>query len=259
MIDMACAALCDPHATGFNPALPVVVVDLHLDGAELTLFTTDKERLTRKDFHASSQRGVTQLLKQLTGTMGNRFLRHTAFDILEDGRIEQTFFRQTKEFLDQRREPNIGSTSTPLRAAYEMVAKREQLDDRHACVRQPHWCRGVQSFVRGIRRTLRSPAQSPYRTAPLSCRGWSPVANGRIRAALAPAPGCGRGWRRADRRQPDERPADLGGRSVRNAVRPGGRPPPRRDAVGGAACRRIAIPAPASARRPMRSSAGSGM
>ena len=37
IVDMACAALCDPRAHGFNPALPVVVVDLHLEGADLTI------------------------------------------------------------------------------------------------------------------------------------------------------------------------------------------------------------------------------
>src|SRR4051812_39010798 len=36
IVDMACAALCDPRASGFNPALPVVVIDLHLEGAEIT-------------------------------------------------------------------------------------------------------------------------------------------------------------------------------------------------------------------------------
>src|SRR5688572_16075581 len=99
MIDMACAALCDPRAHGFNPALPVLVVDLNLDGADFTLCVADGQRLVRRDFLHLPQSGYTNLVKHLTGTMGNRFLRHTAFDILADGRIEQTFFRQTKDFL----------------------------------------------------------------------------------------------------------------------------------------------------------------
>jgi hypothetical protein len=125
LIDMACAALCDPRATGFNPALPVVVMDLSLDGADLTLFTTE-EKLTRKDFIHLPQLGYSQMLKQLTGTMGNRFLRHTAFDILEDGRIEQTFFRQTKDFLVSGVSEYRFHINTQSRG-YEMVAKREQL------------------------------------------------------------------------------------------------------------------------------------
>ena len=144
-IDLACAALCDPRAHGFNPALPVVVVDLTLDGADLTLFTAD-ERLVRRDFIHLPQSGYAQLLKTLTGTMGNRFLRHTAFDILEDGRIEQTFFRQTKDFLVTGASEYRFHINTATRG-YEMMAKREQLAaDAQAFVLS--LVNGLQSFVR---------------------------------------------------------------------------------------------------------------
>jgi hypothetical protein len=125
MIDSACAALCDPRALGFNPALPVVVADLHLDGADFTLFTTDG-RLKRRDYVHLPQSGLALIMKQLTSTMGNRFLRHTAFDILEDGRIEQTFFRQTKEFLVSGASEHRYHINTATRG-YEMIAKRDQL------------------------------------------------------------------------------------------------------------------------------------
>ncbi len=144
MIDMACAALCDPRASGFNPALPVVVLDVHLDGADLTLFTTDG-KLERKDFIHLPQSGYAQLYKHLTGTMGNRFLRHTAFDILADGRIEQTFFRQTKEFVAEAAAEWRYHINTANRG-YEMVAKREQLAaDSQGFVQG--LVQGLQSFV----------------------------------------------------------------------------------------------------------------
>lgn len=146
LIDMGCAGLCDPRATGFNPALPVIVVDLHLDGADVTLFTTEGTELMRKDFIHLPQFGYSHLLKQLTGTMGNRFLRHTAFDILEDGRIEQTFFRQTKDFLVS----GVGEYRFHINTAtrgYEMVAKREQLV-ADAQVFTGSLAQAVQSFVR---------------------------------------------------------------------------------------------------------------
>lgn len=143
-IDMACAALCDPRGGGFNPALPVVVLDLHLEGADLTLFTTG-ERLERRDFIHLAQSGYAHLLKQLTSTMGNRFLRHTAFDILEDGRVEQMFFRQTKDFLVSEAPEHRFYITTQTRA-YEMVAKREQLaSDAHPFV--VTLVQGLQSFV----------------------------------------------------------------------------------------------------------------
>src|ERR1041385_8314152 len=50
VVDMACAALCDPRSNGFNPSLPVVVVDLHLEGADVTLLTSTDEKLERRDF-----------------------------------------------------------------------------------------------------------------------------------------------------------------------------------------------------------------
>ncbi len=125
IVDLAGAALCDPRSAGFNPALPVLVVDLHLEGAELTLFATEAH-LERKDYLHLPQAGYAQLLKQLTGTMGNRFLRHTAFDILEDGRIEQLFFRQTKDFLYSNAAEHRFQINTANRG-YEMLAKRDQL------------------------------------------------------------------------------------------------------------------------------------
>ncbi len=145
MIDMACAALCDSRAPGFNRSLPVIVVDLGLEGADLTLFTTEDE-LTRKDFLHLPECGISQLLKQLTGTMGNRFLRHTAFDILEDGRIEQTFFRQTKEFLLSEAPEYRFLINTATRA-YEMPAKREQLALDAQFLVAP-LVQGLQSLVR---------------------------------------------------------------------------------------------------------------
>ena len=175
MIDMACAALCDPRATGFNPAHPVVMIDLSLDGADLTLFTTD-ERLTRKDFIHLPQLGCTHMLKQLTSTMGNRFLRHTAFDILEDGRIEQTFFRQTKDFLTSGAGEYRFHINTATRG-YEMIAKREQLAaDAHAFA--VSLVQGLQSFVRN------SPHASEPCTIALTERAAQvPGLDARLRAA----------------------------------------------------------------------------
>lgn len=125
IVDMACAALCDPRAPGFNPTLPVIVVDVHLEGADLTLLAAE-ERLERKHFLHLPNSGYAALLKHLTATMGNRFLRHTAFDILEDGRVEQTFFRQTKEFLESGAAEHRYQLNTATRN-YEMMAKDDQL------------------------------------------------------------------------------------------------------------------------------------
>jgi hypothetical protein len=144
IVDMACAALCDPRAPGFNPTLPVVVVDVHLEGADFTVLTVE-ERLERKHFFHLPNSGYAHLLKHLTATMGNRFLRHTAFDILEDGRVEQIFFRQTKNFLISGAQEHRYQINTATRN-YELLAKHEQLtSDANAFVTT--LVHGVQSFV----------------------------------------------------------------------------------------------------------------
>lgn len=125
VVDMACAALCDPRAPGFNPTLPVIVVDVQLEGTDLTLLAAE-EKLERKHFLHLPNSGYAALLKHLTATMGNRFLRHTAFDILEDGRVEQTFYRQTKEFLESGAAEHRYQLNTATRN-YEMHAKDDQL------------------------------------------------------------------------------------------------------------------------------------
>lgn len=153
IVDMAAASLCDPRAPGFNPALPVVVIDLHLEGADVTLVTTD-QRLQCRDFIHLPNSGYAHLLKQLNGTMGNRFLRHTTFDILADGRIEQTFFRQTKEFLLSDAPEWRYHINTATRA-YEMIAKRDQLV-HDAQTFASALANSVQSFIRN----------SPHATEP---------------------------------------------------------------------------------------------
>jgi hypothetical protein len=123
--DMACAALCDPRLTGLHASWPVVVLDVHLHSTEITLFMPEG-RLRRADFVQMPQLGLVQFFKQATTALGNRFLRHTAFDILADGRLEQAFYRQVKEFILSRA-PEFHFQINTAKRAYEMNATREQL------------------------------------------------------------------------------------------------------------------------------------
>lgn len=123
--DMAAAALCDPRLTGLHASWPVVVLDVHLHGSEITLFLPG-DGLRRADFMPMPQLGLVQFFKQATTALGNRFLRHTAFDILADGRLEQAFYRQVKEFILSRA-PEFHFQINTAKRAYEMNATREQL------------------------------------------------------------------------------------------------------------------------------------
>lgn len=135
IIDLACAGLADPSAPALNPALPVLVIDVHLLAAEISLLAADK-RMARRAYAEVPNAGMAQLLKHLNGAMGNRFLRHTTFDIMADGRIEQMFYRQTKLFVQGGAAEYRYHINTEQRA-YEMPAKHEQLAaDSQAFIRQ---------------------------------------------------------------------------------------------------------------------------
>ena len=126
VVDAGLAALCDPRGPGCDPSLPVVLVDAGLTGADLTLFLPRGGALTRAAQLHLPQAGLAALQRQLTAALGNRFLRHTAFDILTDGRVEQVFFRQVHDFLGGDAPEHRFVISTGART-YEMNAKREQL------------------------------------------------------------------------------------------------------------------------------------
>lgn len=127
VVDMACAALGDPRVDYFDLALPVVTVDVHLHAAEITRLRPRPDGwIDREAFSLLPQSGYAQLLRHVTTAMGNRFLRHTTFDILEDGRIEQAFYRQCKQFLLSRAAEHRFQINTASRH-YELTVTRDQL------------------------------------------------------------------------------------------------------------------------------------
>ncbi|HVZ64689.1 MAG TPA: hypothetical protein VG936_08975 [Lacunisphaera sp.] len=156
ILDLASAALCDPTGPGVNPALPVVHVDLHLSGADLSLHMAEGGRLVRRETVHLMTIGQAALLKHLTAAMGNRFLKQTAFDILEDGRIEQSFYRQTKDFM-------LGGAAefryqiNTARRTYEMTGTQEQLVV-DAAASAATLVQGVQALVQKL----------PERTGPVT-------------------------------------------------------------------------------------------
>ncbi len=175
LVDQACAALCAPQVAYFDPALPVIVVDLHLHGAELTLLRPGPQ-LTRKDFLLLPQSGHAELLRHLTTAMGNRFLRHTTFDILEDGRLEQLFYRQTKDFLIARTAEHHFQINTATHG-YQMTATRDQLISDSAA--------HAQALVQGVQTVLQNNAllTEPCTVALTARAGLVPGIRTRFRSA----------------------------------------------------------------------------
>ncbi|MFZ9838158.1 MAG: hypothetical protein ACO3JJ_06490 [Opitutaceae bacterium] len=126
VVDAGLAALCDPRGPGCDSSLPVVLIDASLTGSDLTLLEPRAGRLARAAHLHLPQAGLATLRRLLTAALGNRFLRHTAFDILTDGRVEQAFFRQVHDFLQGDADEHRFLINTGTRT-YEMNAKREQL------------------------------------------------------------------------------------------------------------------------------------
>lgn len=125
IVDLATAALCDPRAPRFNPARPVLHLDLHLHAAELSLLVAG-EQLQRRALLILPGSGLIALLKHLTSTMANRFLRQTSFDVMADGRTEQLFYNQTKALFYGHETDFVYQINT-ARRSYELPVKRESL------------------------------------------------------------------------------------------------------------------------------------
>ena len=125
IVDLATAALCDPRGPRFNPARPVLHLDLHLHAAELSLLIAG-EQLQRRALLTLPGYGLIALLKHLTSTMANRFLRQTSFDVMADGRTEQLFYNQTKALFSGHEADFVYQINT-ARRGYELPVKRDSL------------------------------------------------------------------------------------------------------------------------------------
>lgn len=129
IIDLACAALFEPAAREFPRGLPIIHVDVHLHGTEISLLRQE-DALVRTHYHHVPLAGYAQILRHLKNAMGNRFLRHTAFDIHEDRRLEQAFYEQTKQFLlaPVRSDKEFLYQLNTGQRSYQMAATRTQLE-----------------------------------------------------------------------------------------------------------------------------------
>ncbi len=128
IIDMGCAALGGAAARELPRGSPVVHVDVHLHAAEVSIYRQETQ-LVRRHYHHIPQTGYAPILRHLKNAMGNRFLRHTAFDIHEDRRLEQAFYQQTKDFLlgPGRLEKEFLYQINTGRRSYQMPVTRAQL------------------------------------------------------------------------------------------------------------------------------------
>ncbi len=128
IVDMACAALGGTAARELPQGSPILHVDVHLHAAEISVLRQETQ-LVRGHYVHVPQTGYAPILRHLKNAMGNRFLRHTAFDIHEDRRLEQAFYQQTKDFFlgPGRLEKEYLYQINTGQRSYQMPVTRTQL------------------------------------------------------------------------------------------------------------------------------------
>ncbi len=97
---LSVASLNDPESTAGLTSGRVLYLDLHLHSAAMSLLSTDGEGHMHRRRHLRLPRlGYVPVMQGLMRSMGNRFLRATAFDITAQRELEQAFYEQTREQL----------------------------------------------------------------------------------------------------------------------------------------------------------------
>lgn len=98
VVDMAAASLYSEGLWGVAEGERLFHLDLLLHATHITVFNK-RFGLERVYFSRQPQHGFHAMQERFSSALANRFLKHTAFDITEDRRIEQAFHSQTREML----------------------------------------------------------------------------------------------------------------------------------------------------------------
>jgi len=109
------------------PGVKIIHVELFLHSIQVTVCTREDD-IRSQACHRFQQLGFIRMMRVLSDAMGDRLLRETAYDVSEDRRIEQSFYRKILEVLasdDRSRETVLeiqgGSRSRQLRITQETL------------------------------------------------------------------------------------------------------------------------------------------
>ncbi len=109
------------------PGVPIIHVELFLHSIQVSVCAREDE-LRAQACYRFQQLGFVQMMRVLTGAMADRLLRETAYDVSEDRRIEQSFYRKILEVLasdDRSRETVLeikgGSRARQLKITQETL------------------------------------------------------------------------------------------------------------------------------------------
>jgi hypothetical protein len=80
------------------PGVPFLHIELFLHSIQISVCIREAEIRSQRCYRFQ-QLGFVQMMRVLSDAMGDRLLRETAFDVSEDRRIEQSFYRKVMEVL----------------------------------------------------------------------------------------------------------------------------------------------------------------
>ncbi len=98
VVDLAAASLYSEGLWNVAEGERLFHVDLLLQATHITIFNK-RHGLERLHFSRQPQYGFASMQERFAGALANRFLKHTAFDVTEDRKIEQAFHAQTRDML----------------------------------------------------------------------------------------------------------------------------------------------------------------
>jgi hypothetical protein len=114
----------------------------------MSLLTTDAEgRLNRRRYMRLPRLGYVPLISGLHKSMGNRFLRATAFDVTAQRELDQLFYEQTREqLLDASRGTDIRYSIQTSSRVYQAAFPRETLR-RDLAPHEQGWANAAMKFL----------------------------------------------------------------------------------------------------------------
>ncbi|MEJ6601435.1 MAG: hypothetical protein QNL51_02570 [Opitutaceae bacterium] len=145
---LSTSSLNDPASMGSITGGRILYMDLHLHSAAMSLLTTDSDgRLNRRHYMRLPRLGYVPLIQGLHKSMGNRFLRATAFDVTAQRELDQLFYEQTREqLLDASRGTDIRYSIQTSSRVYQAAFPRETLR-RDLAPHEQGWADAAVKFL----------------------------------------------------------------------------------------------------------------
>ncbi|GAB5560293.1 MAG: hypothetical protein SynsKO_19400 [Synoicihabitans sp.] len=146
---LSTSSLNDPETAGGLTGGRLLYLDLHLHSAAMSMLTTDDEgRLHRRNYMRLPRLGYVPLIQGLHRSMGNRFLRATAFDVTAQRELDQMFYEQTREqLLDASRGADIRYSIQTSSRVHQAAFPREVLR-RDLGPQEQGWADAAVKFLR---------------------------------------------------------------------------------------------------------------